>query len=272
MVEISDEATLYTPEEAKRVGIKIKGDEAVEEICPVCKQGPLRLRRGSVPTEAVAVRLQGQGEEGLRRRHAGAGVPGHRRPVPRPRRQVAQPALHPHRGHGQGRGEGRAVPGPGDPADRQGCSSRWTSGWCWSSAASEKFSVEFKGSWDRYKRIKQVTDALSQEASNASVRMGVRADFEGGLAPDGDQFQTIRDVLVSLGMGKVFVDGQPGAEAGEKRERGEREKGRGGAGEKGSGGEGEKGSGEKGSGGRGEGEQGRRGEGEQGRRGERGTG
>ena len=78
----------------------------------------------------------------------------------------------------------------------------------------EKFTVEFKGSWDRYKRIKQVTDALSQEASNASVRMGVRADFDGGLAPEGDQFQTIRDVLVNLGMGKVFIDGQPGATEG----------------------------------------------------------
>jgi hypothetical protein len=78
----------------------------------------------------------------------------------------------------------------------------------------EKFTIDFKGSWDRYKRIKQVTDALSQEASNASVRMGVRADFEGGLAPESDQFQTIRDVLVNLGMGKVFVDGQPGTTEG----------------------------------------------------------
>ena len=59
-----------------------------------------------------------------------------------------------------------------------------------------------------------MTDALSQEASNASVRMGVRADFDGGIATEGDQFQTIRDVLVNLGMGKVFVDGQPGAEGG----------------------------------------------------------
>ena len=73
----------------------------------------------------------------------------------------------------------------------------------------EKFTVEFRGSWDRYKLVKQVTDTLSQQASNASVRMGIRADFEGGLAPDGDQFQTIRDVLVSLGVGKVFLDGQP---------------------------------------------------------------
>ena len=32
VVEISEEATLYTPEEAKRVGIKIKGEEEVERI------------------------------------------------------------------------------------------------------------------------------------------------------------------------------------------------------------------------------------------------
>ncbi len=75
----------------------------------------------------------------------------------------------------------------------------------------EKFEVKFVGSWDRYKRIKSVTDALSQEASNASVQMAVRAEFEGGLSVEGDQFQTIRDVLDSLGMGKILVDGQPQA-------------------------------------------------------------
>ena len=40
VVEISEEATLYTPEEAKRVGIKIKGEEPAEETCPVCKKFP----------------------------------------------------------------------------------------------------------------------------------------------------------------------------------------------------------------------------------------
>ena len=72
----------------------------------------------------------------------------------------------------------------------------------------EKFQVEFNGSWDRYKRIKAVTDQLSQEATNASCRMAVRAEFEGGVTVEGDQFQTIRDVLDSLGMGKMVVDGQ----------------------------------------------------------------
>ncbi len=73
----------------------------------------------------------------------------------------------------------------------------------------EKFQLEFNGSWDRYKRIKTITDQLSQEASNASVRMTVRAEFEGNLSVASDQFQTIRDVLESLSMGKVFVDAQP---------------------------------------------------------------
>src|SRR5262249_56305682 len=35
--------------------------------------------------------------------------------------------------------------------------------------ASENFAIDFTGSWDRYKRIKTLTDALSQKASNASV-------------------------------------------------------------------------------------------------------
>ena len=45
-------------------------------------------------------------------------------------------------------------------------------------------------------------------ATNASCRMAVRAEFEGGITVEGDQFQTIRDVLDSLGMGKIVVDGQ----------------------------------------------------------------
>ncbi len=49
-----------------------------------------------------------------------------------------------------------------------------------------------------------MTDALSQEASNASVQMAVRADFEAGLSVEGDQFQTIRDVLDSLGMVRLW--------------------------------------------------------------------
>ena len=66
----------------------------------------------------------------------------------------------------------------------------------------ENFKVNFAGSWDRYKRVKTLTDALSQEASNASVKLVLRAEFDTGLDVGGDQFQTIRDVLESLGIGQ----------------------------------------------------------------------
>jgi hypothetical protein len=72
----------------------------------------------------------------------------------------------------------------------------------------EKFAIEFAGSWDRYKRIKALTDALSQEAAQASVDLLVRAEFDGGLDIKGDQFQTIRDVLVNLNIGRVTVEAE----------------------------------------------------------------
>lgn len=74
---------------------------------------------------------------------------------------------------------------------------------------SEKLAVDFSGSWDRYKRIKSVTDALGQEASTASVRMVLRADFEDGLDASGDQYHTIRDVLAQLDMGRITVESEP---------------------------------------------------------------
>jgi hypothetical protein len=40
MVEISEDVILYTPEEAQRVGVKIKGAEPEVQVCPVCGKIP----------------------------------------------------------------------------------------------------------------------------------------------------------------------------------------------------------------------------------------
>src|SRR5262249_6990022 len=77
-----------------------------------------------------------------------------------------------------------------------------------------KFHVEFSGSRDRYKRIKSITDQVSQEASHASLQMKESADIDDGLAIEGDTCQTIRDVLDSLGVGKIVIDGQPQQDGG----------------------------------------------------------
>ncbi len=205
MVEISEEVTLYTPEEAARVGIKIKGAEPVEETCPVCKKSPCVCDQEDEEEDE---------EKGKTRRVSAEGTPAQAF-------QAIADRCHDHgvktlsrlfiRVEGMGKDAAKDVRSLGLAVPQMGKAEfQVDQRLVLEFGASEKFTAEFSGSWDRYKRIKTVTDALSQEASNASVRMGVRADFEGGLAPQGDQFQTIRDVLDSLGMGKVFIDGRPG--------------------------------------------------------------
>jgi hypothetical protein len=82
--------------------------------------------------------------------------------------------------------------------------------------SAESLIVTFKGSWDRYKRLKTVTDPFAQEASKVSVVTTLRAEFPDGLPVDGPQYQTIRDVFTTLEMGKLIVD----AEWAETREEG----------------------------------------------------
>ena len=73
----------------------------------------------------------------------------------------------------------------------------------------ESVSVTFTGGWDRYKRLKQVTDSFGQEASKLLVRTTLRADFPAGLAVDSAQFQTIHEVFATLGFGRMVVDAEP---------------------------------------------------------------
>ena len=71
----------------------------------------------------------------------------------------------------------------------------------------ETFTQSFEGGWQLYKRLKTVTDNFAQEASALNVRMRAAAAFDDGLEIAGDQFATMRDVLVSLGLGKIVVEG-----------------------------------------------------------------
>ena len=73
----------------------------------------------------------------------------------------------------------------------------------------ENFSLTFAGTWNRYKRVKQLTDAFGKEATKVSVKMTLRADFLEGLEVDNEEYQTIRDIFTTLGMGKLVVDAEP---------------------------------------------------------------
>ena len=75
--------------------------------------------------------------------------------------------------------------------------------------AAETFTQGFKGGWERYKRVKSITDAFGQEAGELKVRMLVGAFFDDGLEVVGDQYVTIRDVLSTLELGKIALEAVP---------------------------------------------------------------
>jgi hypothetical protein len=203
MVEISEDATLYTKEEAVRVGIKIKGAEQEVQVCPVCNK---------VPCVCDDDEETGDGADKKPKQLLGEGTPAQAF-------QSITDQCHDHgvkvlarlfiRVEGMGKDAARDIRSLGLAIPQMGKAQfQLEQRLVLEFEGGEKFQVEFSGSWDRYKRIKAITDQLSQEATNASCRMAVRAEFEGGVTVEGDQFQTIRDVLDSLGMGKIVVDGQ----------------------------------------------------------------
>ena len=73
----------------------------------------------------------------------------------------------------------------------------------------ETFNQTFKGSWERYKRLRTVIEAFGQEADELKVGMRVGALFEDELEIAGIQFITIRDVLVTLELGKIQLEAVP---------------------------------------------------------------
>ena len=74
----------------------------------------------------------------------------------------------------------------------------------------ESFIQDFQGTWDRYKRLKNVVDAFGEEADEFKVEMRVQADFKGGIEVNKDQFINIKDVLANLEVGRIQLEAVPG--------------------------------------------------------------
>jgi hypothetical protein len=72
----------------------------------------------------------------------------------------------------------------------------------------ETFQVRFAGSWERYKQVKNLTDAFGKQADKVQVSTQLRVEFDEGLALDGDQFQTMRDVFSQLGFGRLTLSAE----------------------------------------------------------------
>jgi hypothetical protein len=206
LVQIGEDFELYTPEEAARVGIRIKGEDGDKRICPVCHEDPCvcaieeppktkQLSAAGAPAQvfqAIVDQAHDKGIQAITRLMItceGSGKEG------------MQDVL----------AMGLAIPQFGKGEYRVELSPLVAE-----FGTDEYLQATFRGDWNRYKRLKTVTDAFGQEASKVAAKMTVTAEFPGGLALDEAQYQTIRDVLTSLSLGKLVVLADP-LEAGEPK-------------------------------------------------------
>ena len=79
-------------------------------------------------------------------------------------------------------------------------------------AADGLLKVEFTGEWSRYQRLRSVLEAQAGEATKPSVRFLLRATYADGLAPASTAYQSLRDVLVQLDLGRIEVTATERAE------------------------------------------------------------
>lgn len=197
-IQISDETTLYAPEKYAELGWPIKG---VEPIQPPLPPPPGTGGTGGVIISPSPVQLQGEGAPGqafqMLRDACGDKEIGWLRRI-----HIEIQGNGPH-GANEVRALGLSIPqlGKAEFWIKQRLSAEFGNG--------EQLIVDFEGGWDRYKRLKQVTDSFGQEAQKFHAETHLRMDFPDGLDVHGGQFQTIVDVFTQLGFGHLTVGAEP---------------------------------------------------------------
>lgn len=207
-IQISDETVLYTPEVYAAKGWPIKGVVAnpppsdPTAIPPLPRPFPGFGGGVATPTTPVRPRLEGQGApaqalQGILDACADARVD-----------CIASLAVTVEGDDKQAATEirslGLAIPqlGRADFWIEQEVTAEFSQG--------ESLSLQFAGSWDRYKRIKSVTDGFASEPSlKLHARSTLTIRFPNGLNLRDNQFSTIVDVFTTLGFGDMHVVAEP---------------------------------------------------------------
>jgi len=206
---IGDDAYLYLPEEAARLKLPIKGrvkppepgDGKAGETCPVCGHPASQCICGE---EIVTVR-----REQLR----GEGVP----------QQAFQQLLDRCYDQRVTRLSVLRVTLRGD--EKAGARNMRTLGLVIPQLGKGEFHVEQTYNaefgegqyissnvalrWELYRRLKQVTDALAQEATKFFVTTKLTMRFPDGLQVEGDRFRTLHEVMTTVGLDKIEVEAEP---------------------------------------------------------------
>jgi len=203
-IQISEETFLYTPEEYARLGWPIKGVTPITPPppvgrCPICGNPQDKCTCGTTPPDDRVIHGEGAPGQAFQRVadlcvDKGIAWLG---------RLTVSIQGNDQQGAGEVRALGLAIPqmGKGNFRVEQSLAVEFE--------GDEQIRVEFKGSWDRYKRLKQVTDAFAQEGRKLNARTTLRADFPAGLDVRGDQFRTIHEVFDQLGFGYITVEARP---------------------------------------------------------------
>ena len=203
LVQISEDTVLYTPEEARRLFPDKEDDpEPDEEKCPLC--GHVDCQCGDSPN--------GEGTELLIVTENGSPGKVFQRIADKfheAKRDLIGDLAITCEGVSDMCSLGLAVPQlpKGDYRVKQHLILEFGVG-----AADGLLKVEFTGEWSRYKRLKSVLEAQAGEATKPSVRFLLRATYADGLAPASTAYQSLRDVLVQLDLGRIEVTATERAE------------------------------------------------------------
>lgn len=205
VIQIGDETYLYAPDEYARLGWRIKRpDEQLlprpDERCPICGNLVAECTCGKKVTPSLPA-LQGEGAPAQAFQRVLDLC--HDQGIARLRQiSVSLESASPQEAN-ELRALGLAIPqmGKGDFWIEQTLAAEFGGG--------EQIQVTFQGGWERYKRLKPVTEAFALESNRLSARITLRVDFAQGLDVRGDQFRTISEVCAQLGLGHITVRAEP---------------------------------------------------------------
>ena len=75
----------------------------------------------------------------------------------------------------------------------------------------EGVQINFQGGWERYQRLKQVSDALARDKERRQINLDftLTVEFDDGLPLSDGQLGQLRDTLDSMGVGVLELTAQP---------------------------------------------------------------
>jgi hypothetical protein len=205
-VEIGEEAILYTPEEAAKVGLAVKG--AAKEVCPVCGKptdqcvcGKACPRCGQDPCVCTkkASELNAEGAPG--QVFQAVLDKAHDQKVKRISALTVKVSGSGKEAANDARLLGLAIPQLGKVKVKVKQNMHCELG-------EDVYEMTFSGSWERYKQVKTLSDAFGKQADKVQVSATLNASLEPAIELGGDQFQAIRDVFTSLGFGKLRLEAE----------------------------------------------------------------